>query len=88
MSTGYKIDQKSINSNTSSSNIFEGMSVIKLGIQGPPGFQFSLNNGDLITLGKYGIYELDLMGIGYITNFTWKETSIGNHTVYVDYVYL
>jgi hypothetical protein len=35
-----------------------------LGIQAPPGTQFTINGGSLIEVGMYGIYELDLENIG------------------------
>ena len=49
-------------------NILEGKLVIKIGIQGPAGTKFTLNNGSNIEIGAYGIYELDITGLGYITD--------------------
>ena len=49
-------------------NIFKDYdSISQLGIQAPPGLIFYLNNSpNPLTIGKTGIYELDLEGIGRI----------------------
>lgn len=46
--------------------------VIKIGIQAPEDTMFQLNNGSDIKMGKYGIYELDLEGLGYIESLVFK----------------
>ena len=67
--------------------VFSDLKVIKLGIQGPPGMQFYFNNQDTsqITMNNYGIYELDLENIGYISSLNISRLPTGQ-TVYVDYV--
>lgn len=51
--------------------------VSHLGIQGEPGVVFYLNNGNNpIILGSTGIYELDLEGIGRITNLKFNEEKL------------
>ena len=51
---------------TSETNILEGYGpVIKLGIQGPPGTEFYLNNSPFSSrIGMHSIYELDLSCVG------------------------
>ena len=46
--------------------------VIKIGIQAPEDTAFQLNNGSDIKMGKYGVYELDLEGLGYIESLVFK----------------
>ncbi len=44
-------------------------SVSSLGIQGPPGLKFYLNNGDYpIIIGNTGIYQLDMLDKNRITS--------------------
>ncbi len=47
--------------------VFSRVQVTKLGIQGPPGTLFTLNGGSKIQLNQYGVYEIDLTGLGFIT---------------------
>ena len=59
--------------------------VIKLGIQGPEGTKFKLNNGGEISIGRYNIYELDLTNLGgLITSLIFVSDPTG---VIVDIVY-
>ena len=49
--------------------------VSHLGIQGVPGTTFYLNqDGDPITIGVTGVYEIDLGGIGFISKLAFDET--------------
>ena len=59
-------------------NIFNDYSLIsQLGIQGPQGLKFYLNGGDFpITIGKTGIYELNLEGIGRINTIRFDANDI------------
>lgn len=59
-------------------NIFKGYnSITQLGIQGPPGLIFYLNGGNNpITIGKTGIYELDLGNIGKINRIQFNANSL------------
>jgi hypothetical protein len=59
-------------------NIFNDYKLIsKIGIQGPIGLKFYLNNGAYpITIGKTGIYELDLEGIGRINSIRFDKNDI------------
>ena len=61
-------------------NIFRDYgSISKLGIQGPVGLKFYLNNSAFpITIGKTGIYELDLEGIGRINSIQFEANDITN----------
>lgn len=66
--------------------------ITKIGIWGPSGTSFKLNDGSIIELGAYGIYELDLTNIGYITKMTLHTIGEPNRegetpTVYIDFVY-
>lgn len=87
----YKVAQKLIPKNTetdpSINQIVEYGSVVQLGIQGAPGTKFVLNEGGAITLGTYGIYELDLTGgIGKVISISFpKQTLVED--VYIDMVY-
>ncbi len=58
-------------------NIFQEYGrVSQLGIQGPIGLCFYLNNSNHpIMIGETGIYELDLEGIGYITSIRFENFS-------------
>lgn len=63
--------------------------VVKIGIQAPVGTVFTLNDGSNISMGRYGIYELDLQGLGYLNSLTFPrglELSQGEY-VLVDIVY-
>lgn len=55
-----KIKQIRVQSANDQDNLFSNIYVVQLGIQAPPGTQFTLNNSDTITMGPYGLYELDL----------------------------
>ena len=62
--------------------------VIKLGIQGQPNVSFSINDGNNIILGQYGIYELDLSGIGQIISLKFNGGNVDeNRKLIVDIVY-
>lgn len=73
-------------------NVLENYSgVTRLGIQGAPGIEFSINEGGTIVMGQYGIYELDLSnGLGVITNlqFTRYPENAVQKKIYIDIVYL
>lgn len=68
------------NAKLSRGNIFSDYPLIsQLGIQGPPGLRFYLNRGnDPITIGKTGIYELDLENIGRIFAIRFDKNDIEN----------
>lgn len=59
-------------------NLFHGYGYIsKLGIQGPPGLYFYLNSAENpIMIGKTGIYELDLEGVGRITSIRFDKNNL------------
>ncbi len=61
-------------------NIFANYNQIsQLGIQAPPGVIFYLNNGDAeIMVGRTGIYELDLEGVGRIYSIRFDPTTLNN----------
>lgn len=47
-------------------------SVSALGVQGPPGLEFYLNNGEYpIVIGNTGIYQLDMGGVNKITSIAF-----------------
>lgn len=55
-------------------------SISHLGIQAPMGFKFYLNNGLYpITIGKTGIYELDLENIGRIFSIRFDKEDIDTY---------
>lgn len=88
--SNYKIEQIIINKLNSSSwnkgqNLLENKLVTKLGIQGTPGAIFRINGGNTITLGQYGIYELDVTGLGYLISFIVTSLPEDGH-LYLDYV--
>lgn len=62
-------------------NIFSNYkNISKLGIQGIPGIQFTLNDSAyFIEIGETGIYELDLEGYGVINKIKFNDSinSIG-----------
>lgn len=59
---------------TPNTNVLDYYPVIKLGIQGPPGTIFQINNGSDIEIGAYGIYELDFSsGLGKIMDLKIKK---------------
>ena len=54
-------------------------SVSALGVQGPPGLKFYLNNGDYpIVIGNTGIYQLDMNGVNKITSIAFPGLSSTN----------
>lgn len=79
-----KIDNKSaINSNVLSKHA----PVTKIGIQAPSGTKFQLNQGSEIEMGAYGIYELDITGLGYIDSLVFKTTFAEDEYALIDIVY-
>ena len=96
----YKPMQKSITVATKSSSYQELGGAVRLGIQGPEGLQFALNvttfptseegviNPQIITLGKYGIYYLDLTGgLGLIQGVVFNNPSADEEVnVLIDYL--
>lgn len=58
--------------------------VSHIGIQGAPGLSFELNGG-VIKIGKTGIYELDLEGVGIINSLKFSPSS--QDKIIVDIVY-
>ena len=58
-------------------------SVIKLGIQAPVNTTFYINGSNAIHVGDFGIYELDLSGIGKINSLIFDD----NTNVIIDIVY-
>ena len=75
-------------------SVLENEKVTMLGMQAAPGTQFRINNGGIIEMGFYGIYELNLEHIGgAITSivlvapspeFGSKDTSIIIDIIYED----
>ena len=59
-------------------NIFNDYKLVsEIGIQAPVGTRFYLNGGTYpITIGKTGIYELDLEGIGRINSIRFNREDI------------
>ena len=77
-------------------NIFDNYkSITQLGIQAPSGVKFKLNkSNNWITIGKTGIYELDLTGMGFISAIRFSlpelETFINadsNARLLIDIIY-
>lgn len=64
----------------STGNIFDNYKLIsQIGIQAPIGLKFYINNGDYpITIGKTGIYELNLENIGRINYIRFDKADIEN----------
>lgn len=99
MANGYLVGQTIVeNEYNPSENIFANKQVIKVGISGYPGSTFTLNSVDsanAITLNKYGIYELDVSDVGFLTSCYVK--SLGSYhdnnnneitpPMYIDYIY-
>lgn len=57
-------------------NILESHApVVQIGVNGAPGTRFRINNGSIIELGQWGVYELDLYtnNLGRIISFTIEE---------------
>lgn len=83
-----------VSDGTKSNYSFPG-GAIRIGVQGPQSTQFALNvnsfpeaAGDsrIITLGKYGIYYLDLTGgLGLIQNIYFNTAPVKG-TVLIDYL--
>ena len=59
-------------------NIFSDYKLVShLGIQGPPGLKFYLNNSNnSISIGKTGIYELDLEHLGRIFSIRFDANDL------------
>lgn len=54
-------------------------SISALGVQGPPGLKFYLNNGDYpIIIGNTGIYQLDMNGVNKITSISFPGLASTN----------
>jgi hypothetical protein len=71
-------------------NILAGYGpVIKLGIQGPAGTKFYLNNSELpVSIGVHQIYELDLSEIGgQISSLKFDPNTFQAENVIVDILY-
>lgn len=97
----YRTDNDSYNSpinltrdKLASGTLFNGFGpVSQLGIQGPPGLRFYLNDSLYsIMLGETGIYELDLGEVGRINSIRFIANDVddlitADHTLLVDIVY-
>lgn len=65
-------------------NIFDGLSISQLGIQGRPNTILYLNNSDRdfpIVIGETGIYEIDLQNYGQIHSIQFHEDSLSEYTI-------
>ena len=62
--------------------------IIRLGLQGPPGTKFKINNSDEITMNEYGVYELDLTNTGAYINSLEIISINENKQVLIDIIYL
>ena len=67
-------EYKDYNLTLANGNIFNNYkSITRLGIQAPSGVRFYLNKSKYpITIGKTGIYELDLTGLGYVSSIRFN----------------
>lgn len=69
-------------------NLLLNINALAIGIQGPVGTEFSINNKtNIIKIGETGIYELDVKGYGYITSLYIHNISISQVPIYIDYKY-
>lgn len=71
---------------TQAKEIIPSTPIVQLGIQAPSGTIFTLNNGGPIEIGTYGIYELDLRGVGKIVKITFPTQSSPSSNIYIDFV--
>lgn len=88
---------KKIHQFTDENIVFEGNilqnypRVTKLGIQGQPNYtSFKINgSNDSIVIGRYGIYELDLTGLGGMINSLEFVNTVDNkdYKMIVDIIY-
>lgn len=72
-------------------NILEGLNCSAIGIQAPAEKVFKLySNGDWITIGRSGIYELELNDETFITYLAFQDNLTLNEQekIIVDYKYL
>ena len=81
------------NEKLTSGDLFDGLAISQLGIQGRPNTKFVLNKSEFpIVLGETGIYELDLENRGTITSIafinddTFKKYSSGDRLL-IDIVF-
>ena len=87
----YKYGQQVNTETLPKDNILEGLNCSAIGIQAPPGKAFKLySNGEGITIGRSGIYELDLNDETFITYLVFQDNLTLNEQerVIVDYKYL
>ena len=80
-------------------NVVSGKTVIKLGIQAPPGTRFWVNSepeynrNQPVIVGITGIYEIDLTNLTYITTLKFDEASLklidenDLFSLIIDYIY-
>lgn len=74
---------------TNTGEVFSDKSVTKLGLIGPAGTKFTINDGGEIEIGRYGIWEIDLSNINtFISDLeiTHIPSTTPNATIIVDYV--
>lgn len=95
----YNYPQDSDTDNPWTQNLFtKHRQISHLGIQGEPGVKFCLNGSedfDAISIGATGIYEINLGGIGYITELRFLPESLERYyktaqngkRLIVDFVY-
>ena len=70
------------------SNVLEGPTK-HLAIIGEANVKFSLNGGNTITIGQYGIYEIDLTNTeGTIYSLTFDASGTENCTLIIDSIYM
>ncbi len=83
-----KIAQITTNIASEDKNLFADKYVVQLGIQAPPGTQFTLNNSSsAITVSPYGLYELDLTNTQSVLDDLRIIKLKENTTVTIDILY-
>lgn len=88
-----RIKQEKFSDTSNSKTIIFDLPVTHLGIQAYPGYTFIINNSPwTISVGRTGIYELNLLGVGKIkqlelSKFAPPEALEGKVTeIIIDYV--
>lgn len=89
----YRYPEEDIKDKLVNGNLFENIKVFRLGIMGPEGLAFILNESDNeIVINEFGIYSLDLKDMGWIekikfTNLDDYFSSEKLNKLYIDIIY-
>ena len=67
-------------------NVLAGKYAVRVGICAPKGSEFTIGESSIV-IGPTHIYEIDLLGYGYITDLKFVSKPNNNDPVIIDFIY-